>query len=849
MKRKKKQNFKSNITFDRKTAIRLCKVKYYKAQAKNMAAYAYIEKEKIRLSTPRREVITELLEGYRQLGEDGWASNPALTLLGIYNKNKAQAQLLRENKLSDTLTTTDSVVNSKLLKLVSHPEMLLLAYKTIKGNKGAMTEAAKQSLQKINTYTDKQLKVYYNSLQFPDKFSLRDVFLVSELLRKGLYPWGSSLRVYVPKPGVKDKMRPITIPPFLDRVVQKTISMVLEAVYEPYFEIRNRSFGFRPNKGCHDAITALTSTYSSGKVTAIEGDIEAAYDTVNKEKLIHILGKKIKDRKFLQLIQDRLDYDFVEYTGEGEQRVRPPMGIPQGGVDSPYLFNIYMNELDEFVHTEIQSLLDKMNERLTVKRSFKRLYNQFKAQDEKAARCRAGIKKELKQLRVLDKVQELKRELYSNIKDTRLTRHNRNRIKSEHQHRKNLGFLYVRYADDWILVTNGDLQIAEKIKRLIKNFLWEKLELKLSEKKTTITDIRKMPARFLGFELRHAKMAPLKREQAKTKHANPKHKMNTARARGSTIIWATIDTQRLIDRLHMKGFCTRYGFPKELPWLSTLEPHVIIERYNATMRGLAQYYYGFIRNNSDLQRWLYILRFSCIKTLAQKYRTSIKGIFKKFGINPTSKGNRTVKVTVRLKVRDDVYERDWTLWSYSALMKELKKSDLRKNKVQINFWKIEKTSQIGEYPWKMGKVPTVTNQEYLNRISWVSLRTQASFAMPCANCGTDENVHQHHIKHIRKTAFELLPDSMPYQKVMALRNRKQIPLCAQCHRNLVHAGQYSGNALLKLVPQKLMDNRIVHVESFVHPGVEYNSKSLEEKGWKRVSKDTQKDSVYEEQKI
>lgn len=84
--------------------------------------------------------------------------------------------------------------------------------------------------------TPEQNEFSLKSLTFPDKFSLYDVLLTSKLLKKEMYPWGSSNRVYVPKPGVKDKMRPINIPPFLDRVVQKAICMVLESIYEPYFE-------------------------------------------------------------------------------------------------------------------------------------------------------------------------------------------------------------------------------------------------------------------------------------------------------------------------------------------------------------------------------------------------------------------------------------------------------------------------------------------------------------------------------------------------------------------------------------------------------------------------------------
>jgi hypothetical protein len=71
---------------------------------------------------------------------------------------------------------------------------------------------------------------------------------------------------------------------------------------------------------------------------------------------------------------------------------------------------------------------------------------------------------------------------------------------------------------------------------------------------------------------------------------------------------------------------------------------------------------------------------------------------------------------------------------------------------------------------------------------------------------------------------------------MALRNRKKITLCQCCHINLVHAGKYSGTALIKLAPTKLMDNRTLHVESCVKQGLEYHAQSLIEKNWKPINK-------------
>lgn len=102
---------------------------------------------------------------------------------------------------------------------------------------------------------------------------------------------------------ISDKLRPITIPPFIDRVIQKAITKVLEAE----LEFLNRLFGFRPNKGVHGAIIGISSRLNIGKRIAIERDIKAVYDKVDKNILLYVLSKRIQDRKFLDLIKERLD--------------------------------------------------------------------------------------------------------------------------------------------------------------------------------------------------------------------------------------------------------------------------------------------------------------------------------------------------------------------------------------------------------------------------------------------------------------------------------------------------------------------------------------------------------------
>jgi hypothetical protein len=110
-------------------------------------------------------------------------------------------------------------------------------------------------------------------------------------------------------------------------------------------------------------------------------------------------------------------------------------------------------------------------------------------------------------------------------------------------------------------------------------------------------------------------------------------------------------------------------------------------------------------------------------------------------------------------------------------------------------------------------MPKITNLDFIESITWVSWHTMAALDMPCSNCETSEKVHQHHIKHIRKRAYSLIPEAEFHQKIMVFRNRKQIPLCENCHPRVVHGRKYNGPRLCKLAPtKKLIDNRIIHVE-------------------------------------
>jgi group II intron reverse transcriptase/maturase len=159
-------------------------------------------------------------------------------------------------------------------------------------------------------------------------------------------------RVHIPK-GDGSKTRPIGIPTFEDKVLQRAVVMVLEAVYEQ--EFLDCSYGFRPGRSAHQAVTALRDeTMAMGGGWLLEADIESFFDTVDHGHLRTFLHKRVRDGVLLRLIGKWLNAGVME---EGHEW-RPDSGTPQGGVISPLLANVYLHEvLDTWYEQEVRPRL------------------------------------------------------------------------------------------------------------------------------------------------------------------------------------------------------------------------------------------------------------------------------------------------------------------------------------------------------------------------------------------------------------------------------------------------------------------------------------------------------------
>jgi len=467
----------------------------------------------------------------------------------------------------------------RLYRLLFNEELFYVAYQKIASNGGSTTKGSDgRSI---------------------DGMSLARIETLIASLKDESYQPHPSRRVHIPKKN--GKTRPLGIPAFEDKLVQEVVRMILEAIYEGHFE--TTSHGFRPKRSCHTALLHIQKTFSGAK-WFIEGDIKGFFDNIDHDVLVGILRERISDDRFIRLIRKFLKAGYVEdWTFHNTYS-----GMPQGGIVSPILANIYLDKLDKYVKEYIRHF-DMGTKRRPGKES-NDLANERKRTVRKLKKVKDGTEKAALVARL--KAIEQERAAFPNGDEM------------DESYRR---LKYIRYADDFILGVIGSKEEAQRIKEDIKSFLSASLALELSEEKTLITHTGKS-AKFLGYEItvtrnnhqRRDVQGRLRRTYGKRVRLN----VSMATLRDKLLEYGAMEIKLRNGKEVWKPKC-RSG----LIFNDDLE---ILDRYNRETVGFCNYY--LIANNCVvLHNFRYIMEYSMYKTFAGKYRSTVRKINKKYRYN------------------------------------------------------------------------------------------------------------------------------------------------------------------------------------------------------------------------
>lgn len=320
-----------------------------------------------------------------------------------------------QRKLATWATTDPSFRVERLLRLIIHPDWLAEAARLTLCTKGAHTPGVDGvDRLKLQTRLTEELNI-----------------LRGELL-SGSYRPLPARRVYIPK--ANGKQRPLGIPTLRDRIVQRAMLMAMEPIWECDFH--SLSYGFRPERSVHHAIRTvklqLTDCGQARGRWVIEGDLSSYFDTVHHSLLMKAIRRRIRDARFMILLWRMIKAGHVD---AGLFRAASE-GVPQGGVISPLLSNIMLNEFDKYLHKHYLS---------TESRKEREKWNRSVRNGQAVAIL------EHRQLRP--------------------------------------AVSYCRYADDFVIIVKGTKADALTIREECRYVLEDSLKLRLNMEKTKVTHV------------------------------------------------------------------------------------------------------------------------------------------------------------------------------------------------------------------------------------------------------------------------------------------------------------------------------------------------------------------------
>ena len=469
-----------------------------------------------------------------------------------------------------------------LIQIIGSISTVKLAYLMVKSNPGV-------SAKGVNNTT-------------LDGINFKIIEKLSKDILSGEIKFSPVKRVLISKAD-KTELRPLGVSNPLEKIVQKSIELVLTTIFENFF--LDCSHGSRPNRSCHSAFKYLqlkienASTYN----WVIEGNIKGCFDNIPHSMVLKGLKRKVDCPATLNLIKRILgtgyivDEDLKKFGLKKAKVYKSNIIASQNLVLSPLFSNIVLHELDVFIE------------------------NELKIEFHKGKKQKANL--EYRKLNC-----QIKRE--NNLKKKRKLVKTRRKVSSKVLNDPNFRKLYyVRYVDDWVILIAGSFKEAE----IIRNRVYKKLNslgLNLNLEKTRITSLRNGKSRFLGIDF-----FILKNTYQQHKPTNLVKKNNTIRQRFASRIILKAPILELLIKLKEKGFVKRSKlgkfFPKGKSNCIPLTHPQILNYFNSRIQGILNYF-SCVNNRNELWSIVRFLNYSCALTLARKYKLkTLSKTFKKFG--------------------------------------------------------------------------------------------------------------------------------------------------------------------------------------------------------------------------